>query len=581
MTKKLIWVYKKAIGLIPFHLLLAFLLINLGALMPALQTFGLERVVQEIANIGEGILLKDSAILFWGTFLILAYIMPHILLFLQSIAVTYGIYDKFYCKFNTWFYLHLAGKDCQAFNDADFIELKEKAINALEVEAPVITIHDSILFSARILTIISLALVLIRFHWALFLLAAGLMIPIMLINRRNRLEATDLRAKQASLFVRAKYLWNTLSDRKTIKENRLMDYEDYMQEAWYREKEREIYQNIGLEKRIAKSNLIADAFQGLGYLLCTLLSIYLMKKGLITIAGFIAALNAFYYFQLEGTVLIENLNSVAKNGEFCAFIKDFAACYNTASAGGKTLKDNSPAEIVLKNVSYRYPGSDGNALAGISLSVEARESIAIVGANGSGKTTLVNLIAGLFEPTAGQVFINKENPRLIHEDSLFRALGVVPQQITRYQGKFKEILEMGMANLPESKWQEVFDLLDLSDFNDYFDSILGPEFGGSDLSGGQWQKLALARILAYPYGLVLLDEPTSNLDPVIEAEIFESMLAAMGKRTALIVSHRMALCTKVDRVVVMEKGRIVEVGSHSTLMAKNGLYSRMFLAQSC
>lgn len=577
--ENLIWVFKKAIKFIPIYLLLAFILINVGALLPAFQIYGLEKVIQEISNTNGSEVLKEPSILIWGIILILAYIMPHIITFLQSIAISFGIYNKFIGKFNTWFYLSLGKKDCQAYNDESFIKKKEKAINALEIEAPITVVHNSLLFFSRIITIGSLTIVLIGFHWALFLLALGLMIPIMLINRRNRREATDLRARQTSIFVRSKYLWNTLSNRRIIKENRLMNYDDYIANDWYSEKEKEILENIDLEKKINKRGLISGIINGIGYLLCTMLSIYLMEKSLITIAGFIASLNAFYYFQLEGRNLIEDLNSLAKNVEFCRYIKEFEESYNTIVNKEISFKNNTPRKIELKNISYKYPGSENYAISNVSLTIKENESVAIIGANGSGKTTLVHLISGVFEPTEGEVLINRQNPRKTLDESLYKAVGVVPQQITKYQGKLKDILEMGMTNLNESRWRESFKLLDLTNLNNSFNNVLGPEFEGIDLSGGQWQKLAIARVLAYPYSIVLLDEPTSNLDPVIESEIFESMLSAIDKRTSIIISHRMALCTRVDKIIIMDQGRIVGEGSHSHLMSKDSLYRRMFMSQ--
>lgn len=243
-------------------------------------------------------------------------------------------------------------------------------------------------------------------------------------------------------------------------------------------------------------------------------------------------------------------------------------------------------EIVLENVSFRYGGGSTNALSEVSLRIAPGESIAIVGENGAGKSTLTKLIAGLYRPTSGRMSYDGVPFEEIDFEQLHRRMALLMQRPLRLEATAAENIALGdltrLQNDPEAVRQLAVELgIDplLRNLPQGYDTPLGRMFGQYDLSGGQWQKLAIARALACRPAIVVLDEPTAGLDVYAEQELRRCLKQLVAGRTAIIVSHRFSTVADADRIVVIERGRIVAVGSHEQLLASGGIYAAMWNAQ--
>ncbi len=230
--------------------------------------------------------------------------------------------------------------------------------------------------------------------------------------------------------------------------------------------------------------------------------------------------------------------------------------------------------LTLCAVTLRYRCSPTIALAGVDLTVRAGETIAVVGDNGAGKSSLMKLLCGLYEPSSGALrwhHTRDANPRIV----------AVFQDFARFPLTARDNLVL--SNHDDARAAESLGAVGLESLRDRLDMPLTTEMeNGSDLSGGQWQRLAVARAVAHAgdADLLVFDEPTSALDPESEARMMSLLLETAKGKTAFIVSHRLALTRFVDRIIVLDCGRIVEDGSHDTLMRKNGKYARMFRAQA-
>ena len=237
--------------------------------------------------------------------------------------------------------------------------------------------------------------------------------------------------------------------------------------------------------------------------------------------------------------------------------------------------------IRLHDVAYRYPGADTDALSDINIHIRPGEILAIVGENGAGKTTLAHLLAGLRSPTAGHVTIDGINAATISSEDLRRACTVVFQQPARYPTTLRENLVLDGAHTSDAHAEATLTQVGLPTERYPLDSLLGPEFGGADFSGGEWQRVAIARSLIKEGDeFVIFDEPTAALDPLAELEIFQQFVELVEGKTALLIAHRLGPTRLVDRVVVLDKGRIVEIGNPTELLQRNGKYAEMFAAQS-
>jgi ABC-type multidrug transport system fused ATPase/permease subunit len=249
----------------------------------------------------------------------------------------------------------------------------------------------------------------------------------------------------------------------------------------------------------------------------------------------------------------------------------------TRSAAG------SPArEIRFRDVSFGYPGAEAPVLSGFDLTIPAGSSLAIVGQNGAGKTTLAKLLCRLYDPQSGSIEVDGVDLRELEIDDWRARVTAVFQDFIRFELPMRDNVAPAGGASDEAVVQALADAgaSDLAQL----DTVLSRGYtGGTELSGGQWQRVALARALyavRRGAGLVLLDEPTAQLDVRGEAEIFERILAATREVTTILVSHRFSTVRHADRICVLEHGKVVELGSHAELMALGGRYHRMFDLQA-
>lgn len=250
------------------------------------------------------------------------------------------------------------------------------------------------------------------------------------------------------------------------------------------------------------------------------------------------------------------------------------------------IKPNPPT-IEFKNVTFRYPNTERNILQNFNMRISSGEKVALVGENGAGKTTIIKLILRFYDVTEGEILINGVNIKEIHLDEWYKTLGALFQDFVKYQFSLKENVYYGdLAN--NENIELLRKALEKSGADSYVENLpagvnqtLGKMFeGGIDLSGGQWQKLALARAFFRDAPILILDEPTSAIDAKAEYEIFERVQKLQKDKTVIIISHRFSTVRNADRVLVLDEGKIIEEGNHKKLLAKKGMYAELFNIQA-
>jgi ABC-type multidrug transport system fused ATPase/permease subunit len=254
---------------------------------------------------------------------------------------------------------------------------------------------------------------------------------------------------------------------------------------------------------------------------------------------------------------------------------------NTAGASDVLAK----TEFVFKNVSFSYPNTDLTVLNDINITITDKEKLVIVGHNGAGKTTFIKLLCKFYRPTRGQILFNGTDIWDIPDDIYRKVIAAVFQDFANFAFPLVENVSMGQE-ADMDKVRRVIHEVGLDRFTgelpNGLDTYISKQFdaGGVELSGGQGQKLAIARALYRNTPVLILDEPTASLDPKAESEIYENFFRAAREKTTIFISHRLAASTIADKIAVFCSGRIIEYGSHAALMEQNGVYAEMFRKQS-
>jgi ATP-binding cassette subfamily B protein len=239
------------------------------------------------------------------------------------------------------------------------------------------------------------------------------------------------------------------------------------------------------------------------------------------------------------------------------------------------------------NVSFTYPGTNRTVLRNFTFTLSPGERIALIGENGQGKTTVVKLITRLYDPTEGQILLDGIDLRDYALDDLHRHMGVIFQDFMRFEMTARENIAVGRVDQPHNQ-EDIDDAAHKSLADTVvkklaggYDQILGRRFeGGVELSGGEWQKIALARAYLRDADLLILDEPTAALDARSELEVFERFAELTQGKMALLISHRFSTVRMADRIVVLSNGQLIEEGNHQDLMTRNGVYAGMFEMQA-
>ena len=255
--------------------------------------------------------------------------------------------------------------------------------------------------------------------------------------------------------------------------------------------------------------------------------------------------------------------------------------------GGEPIDRVGEVPIAVNGLSFRYPQAERPAIDDISFTIQPGERVALVGANGSGKTTLVKVLLGLFHPTEGKVLYGDVDLTQADRNVLWDQSTAVFQDYTRFAFSLGENIGLGrtermgdQAAIEHAAHQGGAAPI-AEQLPKRYQTLLTKEFaGGTELSGGEWQRVAISRGFMRNAALIVLDEPTASLDPQAEADVFRRFLAMSGERTTIVVSHRLGSARLCDRILVLKEGRLLENGTHDELLSQKGEYARLWALQA-
>jgi ATP-binding cassette subfamily B protein len=315
---------------------------------------------------------------------------------------------------------------------------------------------------------------------------------------------------------------------------------------------------------------------------CLLVTAYMAYKGRIAV-GYVVMFQGFFSMIINSVnTMITILPEVNRGLDSIHSLGEILECPDIELNEGRKKLEIVHGHFHFDGLSFGY-NEDTHALIDFSLDVKSGESIAVIGESGSGKSTLMNLIIGYRRPTTGTIWLDGNNTREIDFRTYRRFLAVVPQNIVLFSGSVRQNILYGIENdnITEEKLHEIIRMAKLDELiaqlPDGLDTLIGEH--GDKLSGGQKQRIAIARALIRDPKVIIFDEATSALDVESEKYIQDSMIELIKGRTTFIVAHRLSTIRKADRIVVLQKGRIVETGTHTDLIEKNGVYAKMVAIQ--
>jgi ATP-binding cassette subfamily B protein len=325
------------------------------------------------------------------------------------------------------------------------------------------------------------------------------------------------------------------------------------------------------------------AYQVLG-LCCLVLAATVSMTGYIPVTpGEVVLLSSYFAILTGGIISLLGLTPIlSRGGESIRSMAEVMRDPDIERNHGKATVRDVLGDLRLENVRLSFPASESPALDGINLCITPGETVAFVGPTGSGKSTLLNVVLGFLRPGDGRVLLDGEDMESLDLRTYRNFVSVVPQEPVLFEGSIRENVTYGLEGVPDEHVRAALDGANALGFVDDLPRGWHTPVGerGAGLSGGQLQRIAVARALVRDPRILFLDEATSALDVESEAQVRDALARLMHGRTTLVVAHRLSTIRSATRIVVLEKGRIVEVGSHQELLECNGVYARMHRLQN-
>jgi ATP-binding cassette subfamily B protein len=482
---------------------------------------------------------------------------------------------------------HAARLDLATYENPDFYDTLERArVQATDRIAMVQAIGGLL---QQVIVAITLSLGIAAFSpWLLVLLVTAV-VPAFIGESHFAFLGYGLNIRQTPIRRQLDYLRLLGASKEAAKELKLFGLAPFVTSQYARLSDELYAQNVHLARRRllvgALLSLVSTGsyYGAYAYVIYRTVSGDLSWGSLQFVAGAIAGASSTIQSAFA------TASSIADQSLFLTDLVDFFAVRPTISSKPDAIPAPRPIRdgFLLDKVSFAYPGNSRLVLDCLDLRISAGERVALVGENGQGKTTLVKLLARLYDPSVGRILLDGIDLREYRIEDLHREIGVIFQDFMRYEMTARQNIAVGRID-PAARDAELELAARKSLANAViarlplgYEQLLGRRFeGGLDLSGGEWQKVALARAYLRDAQVVILDEPTAALDARSEYDVFHRFAELTAGKTALLISHRFSTVRMADRIVVLANGNVVEQGSHRDLLARGGCYAEMFELQA-
>ncbi|MGB8583436.1 MAG: ABC transporter ATP-binding protein [Candidatus Sulfotelmatobacter sp.] len=482
---------------------------------------------------------------------------------------------------------HAASLDLITYEDPVFYDRLERA--RVQATDRLVMIQQIGRLVQQAITTITLSITIMLFSpWLMLLLVAGV-VPAFLGESHFAFLGYAKNFRQTPMKRQLDYLRILAGSKEAAKELKLFGLRDFLRERFTRISENIYEENVGLSRRKLIAGALLSTIGTMGYYSAYVFVIWRTIAGALSIGTLTMLAGAI---QQASSNIEQIFSTFAGIGDQALFLTDLLAFFEMKpTIQNKPNALPAPRPIVkgieFKDVSFSYPGNSRRVLDKINFQLHTNERLALIGENGQGKTTIVKLITRLYDPTEGQILLDGVDLRDYDLEDLHREIGVIFQDFMRYEMTARENIAVGRVDeinnleLLKSAAQKSMADLTIGRLPGGYDQMLGRRFEqGVDLSGGEWQKVALARAYLRDAQLLILDEPTAALDARSEFEVFHRFAELTAGKMALFISHRFSTVRSADRILVLENGRIAEEGTHDQLARLGGRYAEMFEMQA-
>lgn len=503
-----------------------------------------------------------------------------------------NLYNYMLIKYREYLYLHLNVlilEETKKFKLSDYenptvYDLIQRAEQDIGMRPYNIIVSILSLFSGVINFFIAI-LIMTTWHW--WIVIVFMFLPFVSFKYFNNITKYEYEIiyNRAQNERKSWYISHLLTKDDYIKEIRNLGLHDYLMNRFKKLRKLFFVQNININKKKTIFTALYDLLNLLISFSIVILASFEAVTGVILVGNLMTYINTSSKIETSIRNIVNAMFSLYQEAMYVDNISNYLS-YDVNNDEG-TTQISTIDTIEFRNVSFKYQNQNKYVLRGINLKIKKGDTIALVGKNGSGKSTLIKILSGQYSDFEGEVLINNIDIKQIDKQSLFKQINILFQDFNKFQFTIKE--NIGFGNLDElNNLSKIKECANISGANEFIDKLedgylqqVGSWFNdGVQLSGGEWQKLGISRLLMKNGDCYILDEPTAALDPVSEYEFFIRLKNNLNNKIGIFITHRFINAKFATKILVIEEGEIREYGTHVELIKSDGLYAKMFKLQN-
>jgi len=567
---------------------ISLMIILARSILPALSLLVLKLIIDEVTQLSQSeSAVKDSSSLVVGIGLFGLIYLTQSMLGQIGNLVSNLLNKKVAIHLLDLLHEHSLSLDLEFLESSEYIDKYNLAVRQ-SPHRPIAIVNSSFSLLQNSISLFFILGIVLAFDWLLMGFLVLMTIPSLIVNATYSKIEFNWERKKTPLEKKSWYYASLITMGNMAKEVRLFGIGDMFKNRSLKYRKKVFDHDKKLIKRKNSRFMMAKAIESTSLIVILVKLVFDTINNLMTLGQFVMYFQAFQKIQSISTSVFREVATLYEGKLFLDYLFEFLSLEpkieKTSTSKSLRFPKRLKSGLRIENLFFKYPDQNEYVINGISLDIPPGAKIGIVGENGAGKSTLMKLICRLYDPKGGSIFINENQITDYNIQDLRKNISVVSQDFLRYQmtvreniwlGDIDQNLEDTLRLTESSKIAGAHSMIE--ELKEQYDSVLGKLFqGGQELSTGQWQKIALARMVYRGAPIMILDEPTNNLDPQMESVFLRNLMAKMEGAMVIIISHHISTLRFAEEIIVLDKGRIVEGGSIDFLLQKQGKFYQMF-----